>query len=117
MICLTCCIAKWGEFPEFPHLGKLSFKAVENFIKEQNKQLSPVPLRLEIYSPDVVDLRLVDLPGLIHVSRAFHSTAYTNIYSFSKNPTRDQPADMRERIKELCSKYIDNKKTVVSCIV
>ena len=69
MICLTCCIAKWGEFPEFPHLGKLSFKAVENFIKEQNKQLSPVPLRLEIYSPDVVDLRLVDLPGLIHVRR------------------------------------------------
>lgn len=58
----------WGEFPDFPQLGKMtSFKAIERHIASQNKQITGEPLRLEIYSPNVVDLRLVDLPGLIHV--------------------------------------------------
>ena len=65
---------------------------------------------MDIYSPHVVDLRLVDLPGIIH------------------NPTVNQPQDMREKIKNMCKNYIEyvckgmcfeicrNQNTVILCI-
>lgn len=33
----------------------------------QNKGISKLPIHLRIYSPDVLDLTLVDLPGLTKV--------------------------------------------------
>lgn len=35
----------------------------------QNKGISKLPIHLRIYSPDVLDLTLVDLPGLTKVRR------------------------------------------------
>ena len=42
----------------------------------QNKGISSVPLRIRLYSKKVLDLLLVDLPGVI------------------KNPVGDQPKDI-----------------------
>lgn len=53
-----------------------------------NKDISPIPIVLKIYSRTVVDLTLVDLPGM------------------TKIPTGDQPHDIEARIVELVNKYI-----------
>eukprot|EP01090_Pellita_catalonica_P001632 TRINITY_DN11399_c0_g1_i1.p1 TRINITY_DN11399_c0_g1~~TRINITY_DN11399_c0_g1_i1.p1 ORF type:complete len:748 (+),score=111.44 TRINITY_DN11399_c0_g1_i1:327-2246(+) len=90
--------AKWGIFPDDNGNPITDFTVIEKRIKTLNKNLNAKPVRLEIYSPDVVDLRLVDLPGLIH------------------NPTREQPEDMRQLIKNICSHHIKNPNTVILAI-
>ena len=50
----------------------------------RNKNLSDKPIRLRIFSPKVVDLTLIDLPGLV------------------KNPVGDQPDDIEERVSLTC---------------
>jgi hypothetical protein len=73
---------KWAQFPgkkekkrvlmsDFSKDAIKDWKMVERIIMDNNKRFTDQPLRLDIYSPDVVDLRLVDLPGLIHVCRSF----------------------------------------------
>lgn len=43
----------------------------------QNKGISKLPIHLRIYSPDVLDLTLVDLPGLTKVRwRPFPARQY-----------------------------------------
>ena len=51
-----------------------SFEAVRKAINEEtekvcglNKNISPLPIKIKIYSPNVVDLLLVDLPGIVKV--------------------------------------------------
>ncbi|TYH32790.1 hypothetical protein ES332_D13G014400v1 [Gossypium tomentosum] len=66
------------EYAEFLHLPKrrfTDFGAVRNEIQEETdritgktKQISPVPIHLSIYSPNVVNLTLIDLPGLTKVA-------------------------------------------------
>lgn len=81
---------KWAQFPgkssklclflmsiDFSKDPIKDWKIVEKIIADNNKRFTDQPLRLEIYSPDVVDLRLVDLPGLIHVSYHQYLTPYS----------------------------------------
>ncbi|KAJ8755889.1 hypothetical protein K2173_024434 [Erythroxylum novogranatense] len=66
------------EYAEFLHLPKRRFSDFAMVRKEiqdetdrltgKNKQISPVPIHLSIYSPNVVNLTLVDLPGLTKVA-------------------------------------------------
>ncbi|KAL9265249.1 Dynamin-related protein, partial [Drosera capensis] len=66
------------EYAEFLHLPKrrfTDFAAVRKEIKDETdrvtgmaKMISPVPIHLSIYSPNVVNLTLVDLPGLTKVA-------------------------------------------------
>jgi dynamin 1-like protein len=55
-----------------------------------NKGISDDPLVLKVWSPDVLNLNLIDLPGI------------------TKNPVGDQPQDIEYRIKELIKRYIHN---------
>ncbi len=50
----------------------------------RNKDISPVPMIVKVFSRSVVDLTLVDLPGM------------------TKIPTGDQPADIERKILDLC---------------
>lgn len=50
--------------------------------------ISDQPIELKIYSPNVPDLTMVDLPGYIQVA------------------TIDQPPILKEKISNLCEKYI-----------
>eukprot|EP01130_Rhizamoeba_saxonica_P003115 TRINITY_DN1345_c0_g1_i1.p1 TRINITY_DN1345_c0_g1~~TRINITY_DN1345_c0_g1_i1.p1 ORF type:complete len:687 (+),score=121.86 TRINITY_DN1345_c0_g1_i1:39-2099(+) len=89
---------KWAEFPGTSSKKIRDFSVVKRKILEGNRQFSSEPIRLDIYSPDVVDLRLVDLPGLIH------------------NPTKHQPKNTREMIKDICKNYIKNERTVILAV-
>lgn len=66
------------EYAEFLHIPKkrfTDFAAVRKEIQDEtdrmtgrSKQISPVPIHLSIYSPNVVNLTLIDLPGLTKVA-------------------------------------------------
>ncbi|XP_042387016.1 dynamin-related protein 5A-like [Zingiber officinale] len=66
------------EYAEFMHLPRkrfTNFALVRKEIQDEtdretglNKQISPVPIHLSIYSPNVVNLTLIDLPGLTNVA-------------------------------------------------
>lgn len=52
-----------------------SFEAVKKAINEEtekvcgnSKNINSLPIKIRIYSPNVVDLLLVDLPGIVKVS-------------------------------------------------
>lgn len=86
--------AEYGEFPALG-LGKLTdFTQIQRTLTDLNLAVpasdcvSDDPIQLRIYSPNVPDLSLIDLPGYIQVAG------------------RDQPPELKERISELCEKYI-----------
>jgi dynamin 1-like protein len=67
-----------SEYAQFLHLDRrfTSFDEVRKEIENetfrvagQNKGISKLPINLRIYSPAVLDLTLVDLPGLTKVCR------------------------------------------------
>lgn len=53
------------------------------------------PINLKIFSPKIVNLTLVDLPGM------------------TKVPVGDQPQDIEEQIYDLCLKYITNPNSII----
>jgi dynamin 1-like protein len=53
---------------------------------------------IKIYSQRVVDLTLVDLPGI------------------TKVPTGDQPADIESKINSLCMSYILPKSAIIMAV-
>jgi len=65
------------EWAEFSHKRGEQFKDFDEVRKEivvqtekiagKKKNVSSVPIILKIFSPDVIDLSLVDLPGIIKV--------------------------------------------------
>ncbi|GAB2291100.1 hypothetical protein Dimus_025358 [Dionaea muscipula] len=66
---------EWGEFMHLPRRRFSDFAAVRKEIADETdretgrtKQISSVPIHLSIYSPNVVNLTLVDLPGLTKVA-------------------------------------------------
>ncbi|KAF2851386.1 mitochondrial dynamin GTPase-like protein [Plenodomus tracheiphilus IPT5] len=86
--------AEYGEFPALG-LGKVTdFSQIQRTLTDLNLAVpasdcvSDDPIQLRIYSPNVPDLSLIDLPGYIQVAG------------------RDQPPQLKERIAELCEKYI-----------
>ncbi|KAJ4342535.1 mitochondrial dynamin GTPase Msp1 [Ascochyta clinopodiicola] len=86
--------AEYGEFPALG-LGKVTdFSQIQRTLTDLNLAVpasdcvSDDPIQLRIYSPNVPDLSLIDLPGYIQVVG------------------RDQPPQLKERISQLCEKYI-----------
>uniref|UniRef100_A0A8C1EY09 Uncharacterized protein n=1 Tax=Cyprinus carpio carpio TaxID=630221 RepID=A0A8C1EY09_CYPCA len=79
---------------------------VDNLVREaQNKLagnavgLSDELITLEILSPDVCDLTLIDLPGISPV------------------PVHDQPEDIGDQVKSLILKYIAKSETIILVVV
>lgn len=84
----------YGEFPGMG-LGKIKdFKQIQKNLFDMNmavpdeEAVSEKPIELRIYSPNVPDLSLVDLPGYIQIE------------------TIDQPEMLKSKIQDLCEKYI-----------
>lgn len=76
---------EWGQFL---HIDKrfTDFEEIRKEIEQetyrvagQNKGISKLPIHLRIYSPNVLDLTLVDLPGLTKVSLA-HTACYPGLH-------------------------------------
>lgn len=63
-----------------------------------NKDISHIPIIVKIYSRSVVDLTLVDLPGI------------------TKIPTGDQPHDIEAKINELTMAYIKPRSAIIMAV-
>ena len=63
-----------------------------------NKGISPDPLRIRFHSRKVLDLLLVDLPGII------------------KNPIGDQPRDIEEQVIKMVKGYIKNPSCIIVAV-
>ncbi|KAM9454733.1 interferon-induced GTP-binding protein Mx1-like [Clarias gariepinus] len=95
--------------------GKISYKDIKEEIqnstdvdkiirKAQNEiagavDISHELIRLEVTSPNVPDLTLIDLPGIAHV------------------PMKGQPEDIREQSKSLIRKFITNQDTIILVVM
>ncbi|KAI3436285.1 hypothetical protein D9Q98_002338 [Chlorella vulgaris] len=87
--------AEWGEFL---HLQGKRFYDFERIRQEiltdterevgSNKGISQKPIRLKIFSPNVLTMTLVDLPGITRV------------------PVGDQPSDIEGRLRAMIMDYI-----------
>ncbi|KMZ66239.1 Dynamin [Zostera marina] len=56
------------KFPDFASIRKEISDETERMTGKSSKQISNVPIHLSIYSPNVVDLTLIDLPGMTKVA-------------------------------------------------
>lgn len=93
---------EWGEFLHIPGQKFHDFNEIrKEIVKEteaktgKNAGISPVPINLRIYSPHVLTLTLVDLPGL------------------TKVPVGDQPKDIERQIKEMVLKFISKPNAII----
>lgn len=95
---------EWGQFL---HIDKrfTDFNEIRKEIEQetyrvagQNKGISKLPISLRIYSPNVLDLTLVDLPGL------------------TKIPVGDQPSDIERQIRNLVLDYISKPNSVILAV-
>ncbi|KAM3163502.1 Vacuolar protein sorting-associated protein 1 [Lachancea thermotolerans] len=93
---------EWGEFLHIPGKKFYNFDEIRQEIVNEtdkttgkNAGISSVPINLRIYSPHVLTLTLVDLPGL------------------TKVPVGDQPADIEKQIKDMLLKYISKPNAII----
>ncbi|ODV84465.1 hypothetical protein CANARDRAFT_29012 [[Candida] arabinofermentans NRRL YB-2248] len=96
---------EWGEFLHIPDKRFYNFdqirKEIENEtarIAGKNKGISRIPINLKVYSPNVLNLTLVDLPGL------------------TKIPIGDQPTDIERQIKNLILEYISKPNSIILAV-
>ncbi|XP_063831565.1 dynamin [Ostrinia nubilalis] len=97
-----------AEYAEFLHCkGKkfVDFNEVRQEIEAEtdritgsNKGISPVPINLRVYSPNVLNLTLIDLPGL------------------TKVPIGDQPVDIEQQIKAMIFQFIRRESCLILAV-
>lgn len=102
----TLNLEEWGVFHHVKGKIFTDFEDIRNEIESQtnkmaghNKGVCPEPILLKIYSCSVLNLTLVDLPGLTQV------------------PVGDQPEDIEDQIRNLLFKYVSNPNSIILAIV
>ncbi|KAH7264054.1 vacuolar protein sorting-associated protein 1 [Fusarium solani] len=96
---------EWGEFLHVPGQKFYDFTKIREEINREteakvgrNAGISPAPINLRIYSPNVLTLTLVDLPGL------------------TKVPVGDQPRDIERQIREMVLKHIGKSNAIILAV-
>ncbi|XP_051758218.1 dynamin-1-like protein isoform X1 [Ctenopharyngodon idella] len=95
---------EWGTFLHCKNQIFTDFNEIRKEIEEEtdrstnNKGISPEPIYLKIYSPNVLSLTLVDLPGI------------------TKVPVGDQPEDIETQVQEMILSYISNPNSLILCV-
>lgn len=96
---------EWGKFLHTKNKVYTDFEEIRQEIEAEterisgnNKGISDEPIHLKIFSPYVVNLTLVDLPGI------------------TKVPVGDQPKDIELQIRELIFKYISNPNSIILAV-
>ncbi|XKL65079.1 hypothetical protein PGB90_005165 [Kerria lacca] len=102
----TLNIEEWGTFHHARGKVYINFDEIRREIENEtdrmagsNKGICPDPIILKIYSASVLNLTLVDLPGL------------------TKVPVGDQPEDIEAQVKSLLLKYISNPNSIILAVV
>ncbi|CUS10603.1 unnamed protein product [Tuber aestivum] len=98
-------VDEWGEFLHIPGQKFHDFNKIrDEIVKEtdaktgRNQGISPLPIGLRIYSPNVLTLTLVDLPGITRV------------------PVGDQPKDIERQIKDMILKHITKSNSIILAV-
>ncbi|KAK6460708.1 Dynamin central region-domain-containing protein [Scheffersomyces coipomensis] len=97
--------SEWGEFLHIPNKRYYNFNDIRKEIENEtlriagtNKGISRLPINLKIFSPNVLDLTLVDLPGL------------------TKIPIGDQPTDIERQTRNLILEYISKPNCIILAV-
>ncbi|XP_026326385.1 dynamin-1-like protein isoform X3 [Hyposmocoma kahamanoa] len=101
----TVNLEEWGKFLHTKEKIYTNFEEIRQEIEREtdrmagsNKGICPEPISLKIYSTKVVNLTLVDLPGI------------------TKVPIGDQPEDIENQIRNLIIKYIANPNSIILAV-
>ncbi|OAY78372.1 Dynamin-related protein 3A [Ananas comosus] len=96
---------EWGEFLHIPGHRFYDFREIRREIQAEtdkeageNKGVSDKQIRLKIFSPNVLNITLVDLPGI------------------TKVPVGDQPSDIEARIRTMILSYIKHKTCIILAV-
>lgn len=96
---------EWGEFLHIPGKKFYNFNEIRDEIVRDTDRLcgksagvSHQPINLRVYSPNVLTLTLVDLPGL------------------TKVPVGDQPKDIERQIRDMILKYIGKNNAIILAV-
>ncbi|CAH8369113.1 unnamed protein product [Eruca vesicaria subsp. sativa] len=97
---------EWGEFLHLPNNQRIydfseirrEIEAETNRLAGENKGVSAKQIRLKIYSPNVLDITLVDLPGI------------------TKVPVGDQPTDIEAQIRTMILSYIKQPSCLILAV-
>ncbi|TNM96827.1 hypothetical protein fugu_014983 [Takifugu bimaculatus] len=85
---------KGKKFVDFEEV-RAEIEAETDRITGSNKGISSIPINLRVYSPNVLNLTLIDLPGM------------------TKVPVGDQPIDIENQIRDMLLQFI----TKESCLI
>ncbi|XP_038903843.1 dynamin-related protein 3A isoform X2 [Benincasa hispida] len=96
---------EYGEFLHLPGQKFYDFSEIRKEIQSEterevggNKGVSDKQIRLKIFSPNVLDITLVDLPGI------------------TKVPVGDQPSDIEARIRTMIMSYIKRPTCLILAV-
>ncbi|XP_020536360.1 dynamin-related protein 3A isoform X2 [Jatropha curcas] len=97
--------SEWGEFRHLPGKRFYDFSRIRREIQAEtereaglNKGVSDKQIRLKISSPNVLDMTLVDLPGI------------------TKVPVGDQPKDIETRIRKMIMAHITQENCIILAV-
>ncbi|RVE75602.1 hypothetical protein OJAV_G00000230 [Oryzias javanicus] len=85
---------KGRKFVDFEEV-RMEIEAETDRVTGSNKGISPIPINLRVYSPNVLNLTLIDLPGMTKVA------------------VGDQPPDIEHQIRDMLLQFI----TKESCLI
>ncbi|XP_048866578.1 dynamin-1-like protein isoform X1 [Brienomyrus brachyistius] len=98
-------VEEWGKFLHTKNRIFTDFDEIRQEIESEtdrvsgvNKGISDEPIHLKIFSPHVVNLTLVDLPGI------------------TKVPVGDQPKDIEVQIRDLILKHMSNPNCIILAV-
>eukprot|EP00047_Mylnosiga_fluctuans_P003192 m.227876 g.227876 ORF g.227876 m.227876 type:complete len:716 (-) comp11660_c0_seq1:70-2217(-) len=96
---------EWAQFLHCPDRVFVDFDEVRQEIENRtvalvgdSKNVSDKPIHLKVFSPHVLNLTLVDLPGI------------------TKVPVAGQPKDIEKQIRELVLQYINNPNSIILAV-
>ncbi|XP_077067887.1 dynamin-2 isoform X10 [Siphateles boraxobius] len=97
-----------AEYAEFLHCKGRKFvdfdevrqeiEAETDRITGSNKGISPIPINLRVYSPHVLNLTLIDLPGMTKVA------------------VGDQPPDIEHQIRDMIMQFITRESCLILAV-
>ncbi|GMI81528.1 dynamin-related protein 3A, non responding to oxylipins 15, ARABIDOPSIS DYNAMIN-LIKE 2 [Hibiscus trionum] len=96
---------EWGEFRHLPGRRFYDFSQIRREIQAEtereagcNKGVSGKQIRLKISSPNVLNMTIIDLPGI------------------TKVPVGDQPSDIETRIRRMIMAHISNENCIILAV-
>ncbi|KAJ2984244.1 hypothetical protein NQ176_g81 [Zarea fungicola] len=95
-------LEEYGEFPDLGLKHITDFTSIQRTLTDLNLAVpdsdcvSHEPIQLTVYSPNVPDLSLIDLPGYIQVVG------------------QNQPPQLKQKISDLCDKYIQAPNVILA---